>query len=146
MSRADHAVQLFQGGHACSQAVLLAWAVEQGLDPALAARLATGLGGGMHQGGLCGAASGAVLVLGLVLGGETCVTKEGREPVFAAVEEFMRRFRERAGSLDCPEILGCDLRSPDGLAKARAEDRFASICEPVVRIAVEILEDELAQG
>ena len=143
MSRTDDAARLFREGHACSQAVLLAWAPEFGLDPGQAARLSAGFAAGMRLGEACGAATGALMVLGLALCGDDCVTREGRSVVAAASATFAERFRARIGALDCPDIIGCDLRTPDGAATARDQELFASKCAPAVRVAVEILEDML---
>ena len=61
-------------------------------------RLGAGFGGGMNLGGMCGAASGAIMVLGLALCDSTCDTGEGREPITAAVQEFAESYRSyRAG-------------------------------------------------
>ena len=49
MTRMDNAAALFGEGLNCSQAVFSGFARELGLDPAVAAKLATGLGGGMGR-------------------------------------------------------------------------------------------------
>ena len=146
MSRVDDAAELFRRGHACSQAVLLAFAPDYGLDPAQAARLAAGFAAGMRLGDVCGAATGAFMVLGLAVCGDDCVTREGRMPVAVAVGKFSELFAARTGSLDCPDIIGCDLRTPEGMATAREDRLFATRCAPAVRAAAQILEDMLALG
>ncbi len=82
-------------------------------------------------------------MLGLALAGPDCVTKEGRNRLAEVTSEFTRRFRERVGALDCPDILGCDVRTAAGLEQARAQDLFATRCTPAVRIAAELLVDLL---
>jgi C_GCAxxG_C_C family probable redox protein len=144
MSRADDAAALFRSGHACSQAVLLAWAPDFGLDAGLAARLSAGFAAGMRLGDVCGAATGAIMVLGLATCGDECVTREGRAGVAAATEQFAARFKERVGALDCPDIIGCDLRTPEGRAESQEKSLFATRCAPTVRAAAEILEGMLA--
>ena len=139
MDRADRAVQLFRSGHACSQSVLLAWAPDLGLDEGLAARLAAPFAGGMRIGGTCGAVTGGLLVLGLATCKDDCVTREGRVASSGPALEFARRFRERFGSLDCPGIIGCDLRDPAAAARAHQEGWFETRCEPAVRGAAELL-------
>ena len=143
MSRVDDAAAFFRSGHACSQAVLLAWAPEYGLDAGLAARLAAGFAAGMRLGDVCGAATGAIMVLGLATCGDECVTREGRAAVASATEAFAEKFRERVGALDCPDIIGCDLRMPEGRAVAQEQALFATRCAPAVRAAAEILEEML---
>ena len=144
MSRVDAAAAFFRSGHACSQAVLLAWAPEYGLDAGLAARLAAGFAAGMRQGDVCGAATGAIMVLGLATCGDECVTREGRASVASATETFAEKFCERVGALDCPEVIGCDLRTPEGRATSLEQSLFATRCAPAVRAAVEILEEMLS--
>ena len=143
MSGVDAAAAFFRSGHACSQAVLLAWAPEYGLDAGLAARLAAGFAAGMRLGDICGAATGAIMVLGLATCDDKCVTREGRAPVASATEAFAEKFRERMGALDCPDIIGCDLRTPEGRAVAQEQALFATRCVPAVRAAAEILEEML---
>jgi C_GCAxxG_C_C family probable redox protein len=144
MSRTDDAVELFRSGHACSQAILMAWAPEYDLDAAQAARLAAGFAAGMRVGEVCGAATGAFMVMGLALCGDECVTREGRAQVASAVGMFAERFREKMGSLDCPDIIGCDLRTPEGMAIAQEQSLFGTRCVPAVRAAGEILDDMLS--
>ena len=63
-----------------------------------------------------------------------------RAAVAASVTEFAARFRERSGSLRCPDILGCDVRTPEGMKTALEKDLFATTCSKAVRDACEILE------
>ena len=141
MSRVDDAARLFADGKSCSQAVFAAFAPSLGVDAAEALRLASGFGGGMHIGGTCGAATGAVLVIGLRFAGDDCA--EDRSTVMAAVESFYQRFLEEVGAMDCPAILGCDVRSSEGKALVRERGLRESRCLPAVRAAARILEDML---
>jgi C_GCAxxG_C_C family probable redox protein len=139
----DRAAALFASGHACSQAVLMAYAPEHGLDDDHAGRIAAGFAGGMGVGGTCGALTGALMVLGLALCDETCVTREGRAGVAKAASVFAERFRARVGALDCPDVIGCDLRAPGVRAEAVEQGLFQTRCAPAVRAAAEILDDML---
>jgi C_GCAxxG_C_C family probable redox protein len=143
MQRADRAVELFREGRACSQAVLLAWSPDFGLDDETALRLTAPFGSGMRLGGTCGALTGALMVLGLAMCDERCATREGRALTAAPIGTLTERFAAGAGATDCPGILGCDLRDPDVAARARAAGLCESRCAPAVRIAAEILEDLL---
>lgn len=113
MSRIEEAVRLFEGGHSCSQAVLAAFSPAFGLEAERALRLASGLGSGMRLGATCGAVTGGIMVLGLALSDAEVATREGRARVAEAVDEFTDRFRERVGALDCPDIMGADVRVPE---------------------------------
>jgi len=69
MNAADRAEQLFRGPCNCCQAVLGSMAPRLGLDEGTAILFGTAFGGGMgRMGGICGAVTGAFLVLGLRYG------------------------------------------------------------------------------
>lgn len=142
-SPVDEALRLFAEGRSCSQAVLLAFAPRYGLEDGQAARLAACLGSGMRVGGVCGAMSGAYLVLGLAFGGEACLTREGRGELAPTVDAFAANFRERVGAVDCPAIVGCDLRTDEGRARSKEQGLSALRCAPAVRAAAELLEELL---
>lgn len=141
MSRVDDAAKLFTEGKSCSQAVFAAFAPSLGVDEAQAIRMASGFGGGMHAGGTCGAATGAVLALGLRFAGDD--SGKDRHEVMAAVETFHERFLARVGAKDCPDILGCDIRTEEGKAINREQGLRETRCLPAVRAAAEILEEML---
>ncbi len=98
----------------CAQATLVVMGDVTGLSDAQACRTACGFGGGMRAGELCGAATGAVMAIGLALGNESWTDTETRDSAYAAVIEFNRRFKERFGTLICRELLGCDTSTPEG--------------------------------
>jgi hypothetical protein len=54
-------------------------------------------------------------------------------------------FRERHRSLDCRELIGCDLSTEEGREQARARDTHGTICVRLVRDAVEIAEQLLRE-
>jgi C_GCAxxG_C_C family probable redox protein len=142
VSRVDEAGQLFTDRYSCSQAVFAAFAPSFGVPTAQALRLSAALGGGIRAGSACGAVLGALLVLGLARCDEEC-TPESRHEVMDAVDAFNGRFRERVGSLDCPGILGYDVRDPEQRAIVQEQGLRESRCLVAVRTAAEILEELL---
>lgn len=66
-----------------------------------------------------------------------------KEKTYEVCRCFMRAFEGRNGSTLCSELLGCDISTPLGLAKARQEGLFHSRCKKFVRDAVEIVESML---
>jgi len=135
------AVATFKQGFSCSQAVLSAFAPDIGLDRNLALRVAGGFGGGMGRtAGTCGAVTGALMVLGMRFASLDPADANAKEATYAAVGEFLRRFRERHGSTVCKELLGCDISTPEGLAGARARGLFATQCPTYVADAAAITE------
>jgi C_GCAxxG_C_C family probable redox protein len=143
MSRPETAVEIFRNEHACSQAVLLAFAPDCGLSVEDATRVAAGFGGGMRLGSTCGAVTGAAMVLGLALCDGGCNTGQGRVPVNEAVIELGERFTNRLGSTECAGLLGHDIRTPEGAAQVKEQGLFDTVCIDAVREAAIILEDLL---
>ena len=139
--RAEKAAALMRSGFTCSQAVLAVFCEKYGLDEKTALRIACGLGGGIKSGEVCGAVAGAVLVIGLKYGHHNAANKEGKALCGAKVREFVHSFRGRKGHIVCREILGIDISTPEGLARAKAAKLFEMVCEGLVFGAVEILEE-----
>lgn len=142
--RVEKSQALFTEGFNCSQSVLAGFSESLGLDRATAAKLATGMGGGMgRMGQTCGAVSGAFLALGLKHGGATAQDKEAKDKTYRLVREFAARFKARNGSLQCRELLGCDISTEAGFAEARQKGLLTTVCPKMVRDAGEILEELL---
>lgn len=82
---------------------------------------------------------GAVLTLGLLYGNDDSAID--RNTVMRAVESFHERFRELVGATGCPDVLGCDIRSPEGRALSREQGLRETRCLQAVRAAAQILEE-----
>jgi C_GCAxxG_C_C family probable redox protein len=141
MSRADDAVGLFSSGCACSQTILATFGPPLGIDRAVAMKVAAGFAGGMRMGATCGAATGAIMVLGLAHCINDGQTGPDRGKAYEQVREFEKRFGARCGALDCNSLLECDMSTPEGVEYARTAGLFQSRCPQYVRAAAEILEE-----
>lgn len=145
MNAADVALSRFAQGFSCSQAVLSAYAEQLGLDSDTALKIASGFGGGMgRMADTCGAVTGAFAVLGLKYG-PTQPGREGKEAIYARIRDFAAQFTARNDAVDCRDLLGCDISTPEGLRLAVDEKRFSELCPKFVRDACEILEEMLKQ-
>lgn len=143
-SNAERAVKCFARGFNCSQAVLSAYASTLGLEVDLALKVAGGFGGGIgRRGDVCGAATGAVMVLGLKHGWTTTDDTDGRKRTYEAVNEFLRRFQQRTGAIDCRDLLGFDLSTDEGMKLAMERRIHTDVCPGFIRAAAEILEEML---
>ena len=69
------------------------------------------------------------MVLGLVHGRDRA--GEGTAPAYEMTARFARAFEERFGSLQCREILGCDLATPEGYTRFQEEDLANRVCKGV---------------
>lgn len=127
------------GGYYCAESVLLAIAAHQGIESALLPQIATGFCSGMARTcGLCGAVSGAVMGLGLINGCHT--PDDNRAANYDVVRAFLAAFAARHGALNCFELTGCDLDTPEGQQKFRDEKvgvRCADYVEQAVQLALQ---------
>ena len=139
----EEAVKRFKKGFNCSQAVLSSYSEQFGLDCEKASRVATGFGGGMRMSSICGAVTGAFMVLGLKFGNSTAKEKECKLKTYEKISEFTKRFKARNDSVICKELLGCDISTPEGSKEAQNKGLFTTICPKAVRDAAEILEEML---
>lgn len=111
----------------CAQAVFIPFARELGVDQETANAVASQFGSGMGMGNVCGALTGALMVLGL---------KEGTPTQRAAL---IRAFREmHDGVIDCAELLKIDKEKGNSDKKAH--------CDRMVYDAVRIVEELLDEG
>ena len=96
----------FLDGCNCAQAVLCAFEDVTGLDRDTAMRLALSFGGGLaRMREVCGAVSGAAMVLGLVKGSSDPTDHQAKTAHYRLVQEFSKRFKEQNGSIICRELL-----------------------------------------
>jgi C_GCAxxG_C_C family probable redox protein len=142
MGRVDAAVELHGKGCNCAQAVLAVFARDLGLGDEEALRIATAFGGGMGRtDGVCGAVSGACMVLGLRSGMRRPEDKAAKESAYARMQEFSRRFLQRHGDAACTGLLGVNLGTPEGMQAARDRNLFSTRCNEFIRTSVRILEE-----
>lgn len=144
MTKSEKALELFSNNFNCSQAVLTAFALDFGLDEKLALMLGTQFGGGARNGEMCGAVSGALMVLGLKYGHYQPDNNEQKSRAYAIASEYTKRFRGLNGSIICRDLLGYDLTKPDEAAWIKEKNLFGDVCPKMIKSAVEVLESILA--
>jgi C_GCAxxG_C_C family probable redox protein len=94
---------------------------DRGITSELVPRIATGFCGGMARAAeMCGAVSGAIMALNVVLGRDD---PDGpRDADYAAVRKLLGSFAASFGSTNCRELLGCDLGTPEGQVFYKGSD------------------------
>jgi len=128
----------------CSQAIIMAFASRLDIEPGMAARVAASFGGGMaRMGWTCGAASGALMVIGLKFGHESAQDEDKKNKTYERARKFLTEFEKRNGTVSCRELLGVDISTAAGLEKAEKEHLCDKVCPKFVRDAAEILENVL---
>lgn len=141
MTHKEDALMLFGQKYLCSQSVLAAFADECGITRKQALRIGSCFGTGMRKGEVCGACTGALMVLGLLYGEDSKEDQNGRERSNKINDEMMHRFRAKFGSYICNDLLGCDVRTREGVRYARENRLFTEFCPVVVAGAIDILEE-----
>ena len=144
MTHTEKAEKYFSDKFHCSQAVLAAFADELGLTEEQALRLGSCFGSGMRKGEVCGACTGALMVLGMKYGQYIKGDMESRSMSNIVNDRFLDEFAERNGSYICNDLLGCDIRTEEGVAYARGKELFTEFCPKMVKSAVEIAEEIIA--
>ncbi|MDD3243275.1 MAG: C-GCAxxG-C-C family protein [Eubacteriales bacterium] len=127
----EHAQECFLSRkYNCAESVLMTMAEYWGIENPLIPRIATGMGGGVgatHT-HICGALSGSILAIGMVLGRDSddvvdmSAAKKARE-LMAYVEDLY-------GSVDCGDIIQVDFSAPD--AAQQKQRTRVEICGALV--------------
>ena len=146
MDHSYQAAELFVNGHNCAQAVAVAFCDVTGMEPSLAAKMASSFGGGMgRMREVCGAVSGMLLVAGLLYGydenGEKDCLKKAH---YQLVQTLAGKFREEVGSIVCREILKNPPSDPNPTPRT-AEFYKTRPCARMVYTAAKILDDYIAE-
>ena len=143
MKRYEQAVHCFSQGHNCAQAVIGVYCQELGLDKETAMKLSTGLGMGICAGEVCGAVTGAAIIIGLKYGCGMETDEEAKKKTEKLIKKFHEMFADENGSIVCRDILTYDPSVKAELEIIKQENLFETICPDMVQSAVEILEDIL---
>jgi C_GCAxxG_C_C family probable redox protein len=134
MNRVDRAEELFMSGLNCAQAVFCAFADETGMDLETAKKASCALGGGVgRMREVCGAVSGAAMVLGMRHGPD-------KSDVYPKVQEFCAAFRKECGSIVCRELLEGTGALTGGAAEERTDEYYRKRpCVELVKLAAGLL-------
>ena len=149
MSEKERAVELFHEGYNCSQSVFTAFAHRFGIDEETAKKISAGLGGGVgRMREVCGAVSGAAMVIGRICSATDGKDNENKQKNYELVREFADRFIKRNGSIVCRELLGLDIKMEN---TAKPDSRTAEYykkrpCVELVGDAAEILAEIIKEN
>jgi C_GCAxxG_C_C family probable redox protein len=105
--------ELFDSGFYCAESVLLAMAESKGIQSDLIPGIATGFCSGVSRtGGMCGAVSGAIMGIGLAAGRSSPAVSV--DSSYSLTQELIGRFEKQHGSVNCRQLIGCDLATEEG--------------------------------
>jgi len=121
----------------CAESVLQALAEENGVTSPLIPKIATGLCSGMGRtGGMCGALSGGVLGLSMMLG--RAAPSESVDGSYDATQALISAFREKFGETSCLGLLNCDLATPEGQEHFNSNNQGQTHCLTYVRAVADV--------
>ncbi|HEX2951166.1 MAG TPA: C-GCAxxG-C-C family protein [Armatimonadota bacterium] len=141
MDHSECALAYFKQGCNCAQAVFTSFGPEYGLSPEQCMHLTGAFGGGLaRRGEMCGAVSGALMVVGLKYGHSPIGDPEAKAEMYEHAQQFIKRFIEVHGTPICRELLGCDISTPEGKQRVHEHNLSQTHCAHFIRSAVELLE------
>ena len=147
MSEKERAVELFRQGYNCSQSVFVAFAYRFGIDEDNAKKMSAGLGGGLgRMREVCGAVSGAAMVIGSICAPTDGKDSESKQRNYELVREFARRFTQKNGSIICRELLGLQQNENTQPNPTPRSETFYQKrpCSELVGIAARVLDEHLS--
>lgn len=144
-SRVEAAVQRFETGYNCAQAVFATYADLFGMSEEDALKLASPMGAGVgRMREMCGAVTAMALLEGLKEGNTDPVDKQAQGRTYETVRTMCDSFAEQNGSMICRELLGIAAREKSAVPSERTAQYYAGRpCAKFVRSAAELVEKHL---
>lgn len=126
----------------CAQSILAAFQDMIALEEEQCFALASGFGGGMRCGSICGAISGCILVLGMLFPALPEDGPAGKKRSTALTQEFVRRFQERFIHKNCPDLLADhDLNGTEQVARLGVTNHCGILIVSAVEMLCEYIEE-----
>ena len=124
MSVQEESLRLHDCGFNCAQSVLAALGSYTGLEEKTALAVSGGFGGGVRCGEICGAASGAVMALGLAFPYDDGKDAEARARIARLILALTREFAKQFGCIRCQDLKRNGIACSELIAwaAARAEE------------------------
>ena len=141
MGHVEKSLELFESKFNCAQAVFASFSKELGLDDKQALKIGGCFGSGMRKGEVCGACTGALMVLGLKYGQSEVGDMESKLKSDDICVKFLEKFESLNGSYICNDLLNCDIRTKEGVEYAIENNLFTEVCPKMVESATLIVEE-----
>lgn len=126
MSNKDYAVELFEMGYNCAQAIVIAYGKDYGLDKETSIKIASSFGSGIAgTGETCGTIIGATIILGLKYGNESN----------SHVRNLIKKFKTNHKGTTCRVLLTEDFST--------VYKTYSKRCARLVEEVCDLLEQEL---
>jgi C_GCAxxG_C_C family probable redox protein len=127
----------------CCESVLLALKDHLDVGSEVIPKIGTAIGAGVSLNGLlCGSISSVMLAIGLKYGRTS--SKENPQPTWDLADKYLSDFRKRFGAVNCRELTGLNVKTPEGLKEYFAKVHDYACVERLkfaVEKAIELLEE-----
>jgi C_GCAxxG_C_C family probable redox protein len=146
MNKPEIVSEYMKKGYNCAQSVIKAYAGDVGMNEEDGVKMASVLGGGIGRTGhICGAVSGAALVIGMKFGSTDNTDKHSRDKAYQKANELLEKFSAQNKSVLCKDLLGYDISTKEGLKQARESGVMVQKCPALVSSAAKILESIISE-
>ncbi|MFC2161815.1 C-GCAxxG-C-C family protein [Acidobacteriota bacterium] len=144
-NRVEEALSNMQKYGSCCTGVLATYSPDLGIEKDLAAGLGRGMAGGIGGlGHVCGAVSGAIMVIGLKTTDKNNINDMAAGfKTMETAKEFVSKFEEKHSTIKCRELIGHDISTPEGIESAMQANAYSN-CPKFVASAVTILDEILS--
>lgn len=151
---------LLAAGYNCSQSVMMHFLDSLPLTKEQVLRVAQPFEMGLHQGSMCGALSGGMMVLSLLLpaipvdsSAESSVQNDARSTLndarstlYEAMNVLASRFQQTMHACGCEQLLGMNVNEGNNFQRAAEQGLFESVCPQALYAVVDICNDILQRN
>lgn len=146
MDKAKKAVELFESGYNCSQAIVLAFEDYLKVDRKTLQSLSSSFGGGISRlREVCGCVSGMAIVMGIIHGDYDVNDNDQKAKHYELIQKLALKFNEKTNSINCAELLDKVKEVENPTPEIRSKEYYEKRpCSKYIKIMAEIIESELS--
>lgn len=146
MDKAKKAVELFESGYNCSQAIVLAFEDYLNVDRKTLQSLSSSFDGGISRlREVCGCVSGMAIVMGIIHGDYDVNDNDQKAKHYELIQKLALKFEEKTNSINCAELLNKVKEVENPTPEIRSKEYYEKRpCSKYIKIMAEIIESELS--
>jgi C_GCAxxG_C_C family probable redox protein len=137
--------EFYAAGYRCAESILLYVSESKKIKSDLIPRIGTGFCAGLSRTcSTCGAVMGSVIAINMFFG-----RSNPADPIdksYAPVQKFIKQFENMFGSINCRQLIDCDLGTEEGRQKFTADKNIIIKCKnftsEATRIALAIIDEK----
>lgn len=142
-SPSERAIELFNQGFSCSEAIFRAFASHEGFTSDTAQLVLSMMGGGLsNQGHICGAVLGGLAVLGARSSRVNPLDQPARMKALAEGKDLLDAIKGKYNDLDCVQLTGINFNIPEQAARFEPERVADRACLPMIRLVCELITEK----